>query len=513
MPGLGDSGEPITAQQMVAIAAAAGEYAMDPYGFALWNYPWGEVGTALAKFSGPDDWQCTVLMAIRDALKQPNRNEPVRIAIGAANGVGKSALGAMLSEWAMATQRNTRGTITANTATQLRTKTWAELSKWRTMAMTGPLFDLQATSLVSIDAKHGKTWRMDAVPWNEHKPEATAGTHNQASRLFFMTDEASSVPDIIWEYQDASTTDEDTEIIWLVLGNTTRNTGRFKECWGKFDERWIKPSGAGIRNGKVDGREARSTNKRLIEQWIKDYGEDSDFVRVRVRAEFPRVSDMQYFPSDWIYDARKREVSIAEVGNLPALIGVDVAGSGKNKTMITCRRGTKLLWQRGEPYTADTMKLVGKVLDIVVQERDVRSVAVDANGIGKGVADRLAELHALQPARVPPVVHVYGAHGSSDPVQFRNVRSELYDRMRSWLRQADIPYDSPLVEQMEAIEGGYTANMQTEVETKQSFMDRTHKDSPDELDSLAYTFAEQVYSQNIVATKARKRQLRQGKPL
>jgi hypothetical protein len=36
------------------------------------------------------------------------------------------------------------------------------------------------------------------------------------------------------------------------------------------------------------------TNKEQIAQWIKDYGEDSDFVRVRVRGVFPRAGSMQF---------------------------------------------------------------------------------------------------------------------------------------------------------------------------------------------------------------------------
>ena len=39
----------------------------------------------------------------------------------------------------------------------------------------------------------------------------------------------------------------------------------------------------------IDSRTARFTNKTLIEEWINDYGEDSDFVRVRVRGIAPRA--------------------------------------------------------------------------------------------------------------------------------------------------------------------------------------------------------------------------------
>jgi hypothetical protein len=491
----------------------AADYTLDPHLYMLWNWPWGEPGTELEKWPGPDDWQLTAAKALSVALRSPKRGEPIRLAIGGANGSGKSCFASMIIDWAMCTLPYTRGTVTANTATQLRTKTWAELSKWRQMAVTKPILQLQATTLYRQPTpENPREWRIDAVPWNKDRPEGTAGMHNQNRRVLLLTDEASGVPDIIWEYQDASTTDDETEIIWIVLGNTTRNSGRFKECWGKFDSRWIKPTGPGITNGKVDGRYCRATNKKLIAQWIEDYGEDSDYVRVRVRAEFPRVGDMQYFPSDWIYDARKRSMSIEEVGHTPAVLAVDVAGSGKNKTVVTCRRGQRVMWQRSELYTPDTMALVGRLLDIITTERNVSHVCVDANGIGKGVADRLSELHTLQPTRVPQIVHVMGAHASSDPIQYRNLRSELFARCRDWLRQADIPYDSPLIAQMEAFEGGYNAVMQMEVETKDRFMERTDSDSPDEMDSLVYSFAERSPAASIRG-KMRKRELAQGRPL
>lgn len=504
-----------TPEQINLIVDTAAQYTWDPHLFMLWNWPWGEKGTPLEKWPAPDDWQLTTAKAISDALRDPTRQEPIRVAIGGANGVGKSCFLAMMAEWAMATMAYTRGTITANTATQLRTKTWVELSKWRQMALTKPLLQYQATSLLRPTTQSNtREWRIDAVPWSKERPEATAGMHNEGSRVFLAMDEGSSIPDIIYEYQEASLTDDaaNTQLICIVLGNTTRNSGRFKECWGRFDKRWIKPTGKGITNGKVDGRNCRATNKKLIAQWIEDYGEDSDFVRVRVRAEFPRTGDLQYFPSDWVHDARKRTIPIAEVGLIPAVISVDVAGSGKNKTVVTCRRGSKLIWQRSELHTPDTMKLVGKLMDIITTERNVRCVCVDANGIGKGVADRLSEIRATQPSRLPPIVHVLGAHASSDPIQFRNLRSELYARAKDWLRQGDIPYDSPLAEQLEAIEGGYNAVMQMEVETKDKFMERTGSESPDEMDSFVYSFAEYSPAPSVRG-RLRKREVGQGQPL
>ena len=45
--------------------------------------------------------------------------------------------------------------------------------------------------------------------------------------MLLIFDEASAVPDSIWEVSEGALTDEGTEIIWCCFGNPTRNTGVF----------------------------------------------------------------------------------------------------------------------------------------------------------------------------------------------------------------------------------------------------------------------------------------------
>jgi hypothetical protein len=52
--------------------------------------------------------------------------------------------------------------------------------------------------------------------------EAFAGLHNQGRRILVVFDEASAIPDLIWETTEGALTDEQTEILWLVCGNPTR---------------------------------------------------------------------------------------------------------------------------------------------------------------------------------------------------------------------------------------------------------------------------------------------------
>jgi hypothetical protein len=100
--------------------------------------------------------------------------------------------------WSIATEVDARGVVTANTETQLRTKTWAEVSKWYRLALLlVPLFTLTATALHASDEAHAKTWRIDAVAWSENKVEAFAGLHNEGRRILVVYDEASAIPDLI----------------------------------------------------------------------------------------------------------------------------------------------------------------------------------------------------------------------------------------------------------------------------------------------------------------------------
>ena len=69
-----------------------------------------------------------------------DRNEAIQIAAASGHGVGKSTLVAWIILWAISTFEDTRGVVTANTETQLKTKTWAELGKWHRLFMGSHLF-------------------------------------------------------------------------------------------------------------------------------------------------------------------------------------------------------------------------------------------------------------------------------------------------------------------------------------------------------------------------------------
>jgi len=306
-------------------------YRHDPLGFVLFSFEWGK--GELAEFDGPDQWQRETMGTLGEQLRagEISVQEAVQIAIASGHGIGKSALVSWIILWAISTHEDTKGVVTANTENQLKTKTWAELAKWYRMCITRHWFDYTATALFSKDPDHEKTWRIDMVPWSERNTEAFAGLHNKGKRILLVFDEASAIPDLIWEVSEGALTDSDTEIIWCAFGNPTKNTGRFRECFGKFKHRWA--------TRQIDSRTVKMTNKVQLQKWVDDYGEDSDFVRVRVRGIFPAASSNALLGPEEVEAAMAREYKPEMFNYAAVIMGVDVARQGDDSSVIARRQG------------------------------------------------------------------------------------------------------------------------------------------------------------------------------
>jgi len=231
----------------------------DPLGFVRFVYPWDE--GELKGHPGPRVWQADILGVIRDHLQNPDtRFTPLLIAVASGHGIGKSAGIGQIMNWGMSTCEDCRIVVTANTDTQLRTKTWPEVKKWFRLAINSHWFEPTATAIYVKDPEH-KDWRADAIPWSENNTEAFAGLHNMGKRIIVIMDEASSVSDKIWEVIMGALTDADTEIIFIAYGNPTRATGRFRECFRKFKHRWV--------TRQIDSRDVEGTNKVEVPQPVR----------------------------------------------------------------------------------------------------------------------------------------------------------------------------------------------------------------------------------------------------
>lgn len=471
----------MTPEQEDLIIHLAG-FSSDPLGFVYFAFPWGE--GELADRPGPEPWQVALLTQLRDGLI--TIEEAILLARTSGHGIGKSACVSWIILWAISTFEDTKGVITANTENQLKTKTWAEVAKWYRLCLAKPLFHLSATALYSIDPDHEKTWRIDMVPWSERNTEAFAGLHNQGKRILVIFDEASAIPDVIWEVTEGALTDRFTQIIWIVFGNPTRNKGRFRECFpgGKFSHRW--------HHDTIDSRTVSFTNKKQIDQWIEDYGLDSDFVRVRVRGLFPRLDLVSFISYEAAVAATVRP--LPEENHAPVVLGVDVARYGDDCSVIYPRAGRDARSREIEVYRGLPLTRFAKHVITAADRWQARAIFIDGTGVGGGLVDMLRSMTNRMIFEVNFGDLADGTNPGDYSTKYHNKRSEIWGAVRDWLPNGCIPPELPgglertLVDELTGPSYTITDKDAIQLESKKLMRNRGEP-SPDVADALAVTFA------------------------
>jgi hypothetical protein len=113
------------------------------------------------------------------------------------------------------------------------------------------------------------------------------------------------------------------------------------------------------------------------------------------------------------------------------------------------------------------------------------AVFVDGGGVGGGVIDRLKQLGHT-------IIEVNFGGKPRDSKQYANKRAEMFGDLRDALKAGlDIPDDHELHDELIAIEYGFNAKQQIQLEKKED-MKKRGLASPDCGDTLALMFADNV---------------------
>ena len=464
--------------EQLTIAQDLAGYVNNPLAAILYGFPWGK--GELSDSRGPRAWQAEVLKQIGAHLANPETAwQPCQIVISSGHDIGKSALISMLTWWALSTFEDSRVNITANTGNQLTTKTSPELSKWFRLAVNSDWFEKSITSIKVKDPQHSETWRADLVPWSADNPAASAGLHNKGKRLLIIMDEGSEIPQVIFDTMEGVTLDENTQIIVIVCGNPTISAGPFIDiAFGRKRHRWLRHI--------IDSRNVEGTNKQKLAEWEKDYGEDSDFFRVRARGLPPAAGSAQFIDQGLIDAAQKRYVY--PDWKEPLVAGVDFAWGGSDDNVIRFRRGFDAksippIKIKGE-FTRDPAVLTGKLADILRRDYDGERLAMlfmDSAGIAAPVESRLRLLGFENLMTVN-----FGAH--SPDIKCAYMRDYMWAAMKEWLRDASIDSDPELAADLAGPCLVSDPQQRVKLEAKE-VMQKRGLDSPDDADALALTFA------------------------
>ncbi len=473
------------------LAQDMSRYYADPVGFVMYAFPWssdksiqvcklkGKWKKKYKAIYGPDEWACEFLddlgKAVRDRGFDGQKSvDAIRMAVSSGHGIGKSAMTGWINTWIQCTRPFAQGTVTANTFQQLETKTWAQIKKWMKLCVASHWFTIGASRIYHND--YPEQWFCSAQTCREENSESFAGQHAVNSTSYYINDEASAIPDAIFEVQEGGLTDG--EPMQFSFGNPTRNTGRFRECWRKFRHRW--------ETYKIDSRDVQITNKKFLKEMISDYGLDSDTVKVRILGEFPKSSVKQFINEGDVEDCKGRMLRKPSYQFAPIVIGVDPAWSGDDEFVIYMRQGlfSKMLgvWEKN-----DNDIEMANILARLEDDYNADAVHIDG-GFGTGVASAGKTM-----GRNWQIIWFSAKSPDSGCL---NLRAHMWNEMRVWLKNgACIPNDDILHTDLIGPETKPRLDGKIQLEAKED-MKRRGIPSPNRADALALTFAMPVVSKD-----------------
>lgn len=259
---------------------------------------------------------------------------------------------------------------------------------------------------------------------------------------------------------------------WCLFIGTPKGMDQFYELYQRAlrDDNWY----AGL---------YRADETQLIDdQELADARQDMspNQYRQEFLCDFNASADNVLISIDDVTDAIKKHYKEFEYSFAPKIIGVDVAYTGDDKTVIIRRQGL-ITWPPIILSKADPMQVVGRIIAEVNQYQPDGVFVDDTGGYGSGVIARLRELGH------DAVGVQFG--GRADDPRYRNKRTEMWMRMRDWIRSGGaMPDILELKNDLVTPTYKIPSTGVVELEPKDKIKERIGR-SPDIGDALALTFA------------------------
>lgn len=414
------------------------------------------------------------------------------ISIRSGKGPGKDAAIAIVVFWFLLLYVESKIFLVAPSLSAIKTNLIAEMSKWLNRTSQGePVcilkneYDLLSTGCrISRDEAQGKNWFATAMSAGPNMPEdkqleTLQGKH--ARFMMFVIDEASGVPDPVFQPLDTTLTDPVNFII--LIWNPTRRSGfAYETHFGDEKRYWI--------NLHWNAEESSIVSPEQI-TYLKDkYGESSAEYMVSVRGEPPPLEDGSLIPYTWCSAAT--ELIFDQQETDPVIMGVDVARFGKDSSVILVRRGRTVVEVR-ELQNVDTTQLADEIL-VTAADYEPDAIYIDVAGIGIGVFDEL---------RRRKIRNVHGVNvgkPARDEGKFNRLRDEYWWKLRQLFQNNEISLapvrtDRQLVAELSSIRYDVNDKSKIRVESKLS-MKKRNVPSPNKADALMLTMAGSLIAQH-----------------
>ena len=433
----------------------------------------------------PDKWQSRALKAFVD--EDP---EKARICLSACAGVGKSAaiswcallfLGCYCGKG-----EHPVGAVVSETHEMLQDTLWKELAKW--MAMS-PYLSSQFTWTKTrvYSNQFPKTWYLTARSYSktaneEERGRTLSGLHSDY--IAYFIDESGDMSTTVLKSAEQGLTNCKFGKI-ITAGNPTSHQGLLYFAAEEDADNWhvIRITG-----DPDDPERSSRVSKKHAQKMIDLYGREDPWVMAYILGRFPKSAINTLMSPDEVRDsiARGKASSLTAVlyEKSQKRLGIDVALYGDDKTVIFPRQGLRAFPPVCMRNTAADGEAPSRIAARVMEAKNRWGSEMEfvdcTGGYGDGVINYLRDAGAT-PTRVN-----YASKASDDD-KYANKRTEMYFKMRDWVRSGGIlPNDSELIKELSS--PTYTLkNGKLALEPKERIKERI-KRSPDKADALAQTF-------------------------
>lgn len=402
------------------------------------------------------------------------------VSVKSGHGVGKSALESWIIWWYISTRPYSKILCTAPTKHQLHDILWAEVSKWKRNSKSLDE-DFEWTSEKIYLKGSQEEWF--AIARTSNKPDALQGTH--AEHVLIIIDEASGVPDIVFEPVLGSMSTIDAKL--LMCGNPTQLAGFFYESHTTKRELY--------KTHTIDGSKCERVDKNYVKTIIEMFGKDSDVYRVRVAGEFPKSNPDSFIGLD-IIRTEKKVIDVVESIDL----GVDVARYGDDESVVATTYNKSQVERLNVFKHNDTMKLTGQIVNIIKMLNlkyplIIVRVKIDCDGLGVGVYDRLKEVIVEKNLKAKAIECHFGGKGGKvsydEPIEYYNSTGIMWGTLRSKLKNNEItiPNNEELIKQITNRKYFINSDGTIKLERKED-MKKRNVHSPDRADAVVLSLYE-----------------------
>lgn len=439
-------------------------------------------------------WQQTVAFeAYNRAINtfgQDSFEEVLRwITIRSGHGIGKTSFLSVVALHFLVCFFHSQVGVTANTEQQLKDIFLKELYMWRGKLdenLRGNIEILDDTARISME----KDWFLRARVARPEKPEALAGLHGEF--ILILVDEASAIAGRIFEVMKGSLTGKNFIVIYT--GNPTRTEGEFYESH--------KPS-AKYTKLHFNSRHSPIVEEGYIDRMEADYpssgDKKSDEVLIRVDGEFAGEAEMDtkgwiplFANVQWHFEPQQGQIINR------AIIGIDPAGAGKDRSIIHIRDSIYLKEVLNET-TSSEFDLARKIETIrEVYHCSSNDIGIDAFGIGAKV---LANVNTKMGESVRAILTDKPREEVKD--KYHTYKSELGWKFREWVARGGIIItNNPAHWQNELGKVKYKRDPQGRIMLmpKVEFK-KDYGFSPDRFDAACMTFFKDEPTSPVILTK------------